>query len=121
MVDANIGTDAGDDKSSDRRTILQPGLETGADVRTDRVLGKDGKEVRERQIVQFVNRLALLRARHAVRREGGELDGVGVVGVLEQQKVTAPQVVDALEERHHTRDDTSRARAGKRPLVAEPL
>ena len=66
---------------------LQPVLKGSADEGTDRVFADDVECVGERQLYQFVNRLALTRSFYGVGGKGGKLDGIRGVGVLGQQEV----------------------------------
>ena len=121
VENANVGADADDDKGVDLGTGIQPVVEPDADVGADRVLAKDDELLGKGEIVQGIDCLAFRRAPHAVGWEGGKFDGVGVVGVLEQEKMADSQVVGALEQVRHGGQDGCRARAGERPLVAKAL
>ena len=98
MVDADVGAVTDHDERVHLWMGFQPRLQVGADVAADRILGHHDEPIGEGQGYQFIDRLALRRVSHPVGWVGRELDGIGVVGVLGKQEVSASQVVGALED-----------------------
>ena len=115
---AQVGAVAGDDKRVDILVVrIEPGVESGAERRADRVLGNDGKALAKRQGQQLGHGLGLLAAARAVRAKAAEFRRVVAVAVLRKDQVLDARRPGLFEQPDDRRHDAGDAGTGEDPLV----